>query len=85
MGKLAGGSQKPPPFIFARLKFPAIPAQYLVAELFVQLGIKSQARTFWSDAIHGAFRANRSRKIISFRMEDVLIAMSWAIVRNVVP
>jgi hypothetical protein len=41
----------------ACLAFPAIAAQHLVAELFIHLGIKSQARPFRFDATHDAFSA----------------------------
>jgi hypothetical protein len=47
----------------ARLAFPAITAQHLVAELFVWLGIKPQTRSLWSDAIHDAFAAKWSRNV----------------------
>ncbi len=47
----------------ARLASPAIAAQYLVAELFVLLGIKLQARTFCQQPIHDAFSANWSRNV----------------------
>jgi len=39
----------------AGLASPAIPAEYFVAEFFVWLGIKPQARAFWSYRIHDAF------------------------------
>ena len=38
----------------AQLASPTVAAQYLVAELFVQGGVKPQARSLWSDAIHDA-------------------------------
>jgi hypothetical protein len=44
-----------------RLASPSVSAQHLVAELFVRLGIKLQARTFWLDVIHDAFSEKWSR------------------------
>ena len=40
----------------ARLASPAIAAQHLVAQLFVQLGIKPQGTKFWLGTIHDTFR-----------------------------
>ena len=48
----------------ARLASPAISAKYLVAQLFVQLGMEPHARTLWSDAIHDALSANWSRNTL---------------------
>jgi len=39
----------------AGLASPAIPAEDLVAELFISFGIKPQARPFRSGPIHDAF------------------------------
>lgn len=47
----------------ARLASPAISSQHLVAELFVQSGVKPQSRLFWSDTIHDAFSAKWSRNV----------------------
>jgi hypothetical protein len=47
----------------ARLAFPAVAAEYLVAELLVQREIKPDGRTFWSDPVHDAFAVKWSRNI----------------------
>jgi hypothetical protein len=39
----------------AGLASPAIAAQYLIAELFVQAGIEPQLVPLWWDVIHDAF------------------------------
>jgi hypothetical protein len=41
----------------AGLASPAVSVQHMVVELFVQSGIKMEARPPWSDAIHDAFPA----------------------------
>jgi len=44
------------------LTLPAIAAQYLFSELFVQLGIKPQARALGSGSVHEAFPVTSCRK-----------------------
>jgi hypothetical protein len=41
----------------ARLASPAVAAEYLVAELFVKLGLKPHRRSLWSDQVHDTFSA----------------------------
>ena len=44
------------------LALPAIPAQYLLSELFVGLGIKPQTRPLGSNPVHEAFPVTSCRK-----------------------
>jgi hypothetical protein len=43
------------------LALPAIAAQYLFSELFVELGIKQQAWALGSNSVHEAFSVNSCR------------------------
>ena len=45
----------------AELASPTVSTQHPDAKLFVQFGIKPQARTFWLDVFHGAFSGKWSR------------------------
>jgi hypothetical protein len=44
------------------LALPAIATQYLFSEVFVELGIKPQARSLGSNSIHDAFPVTSCRK-----------------------
>ena len=44
------------------LALPAIATQYLFSEVFVELGIKLQARSFGSNSLHEAFSVASCRK-----------------------
>src|SRR4029077_14679513 len=46
----------------ATLAFPAVTAQYLLSESFVQFGIKPLARLFGSNPVHEAFSVTSCRK-----------------------